>query len=245
MAPFGKSGGIALLARWTTCFDCGHETNWWYVVKDEPFDINAIKAKRCYEINKGKKNFTVKRILPHEYQEDLYQVTLKALEGWPEKYRPIVKYEAFIRSLQSWNKNLVYGAFLNENKKLCGYAYLTVLETYMDFNVLRTIPEYEKKGINVAIIGEILKDYKGELQAGKYICDGSRSIRHGTAFQDHLEKYFGFRKAYCKLNIRYRKPIGIIIACLYPLRKKLERFDHIGMVHQINAILKMEEFIRE
>ncbi len=47
--------GRPLLARWVTDFDCGYETNWWYVIKDTPFDIDALKAKRRYEITKGLK----------------------------------------------------------------------------------------------------------------------------------------------------------------------------------------------
>lgn len=45
--------GKPYLARWTSSFDCGHETNWWYVIKDTPFDINELKKKRRYEIRKG------------------------------------------------------------------------------------------------------------------------------------------------------------------------------------------------
>lgn len=65
-----KVGGIPFLARWTTDYDCGCETSWWYVIKDTPFNIATLKAKRRYEINKGKKNFEVRRINPSEYVED-------------------------------------------------------------------------------------------------------------------------------------------------------------------------------
>lgn len=51
-----------LLARWTSEFDCSYETNWWYIIKDTPFDIANMKAKRRYEINKGLKNFDVLEI---------------------------------------------------------------------------------------------------------------------------------------------------------------------------------------
>lgn len=52
-------GGVPLLARWTENFDCGYETNWWYVIKDTPFDVNTLRSKRRYEINKGIKNFEI------------------------------------------------------------------------------------------------------------------------------------------------------------------------------------------
>ena len=81
---------IPLLVRWTTEFDCDNETQWWYVIKDTPFNILDLKAKRRYEINKGKKNFEVRRVKASEYAEDLFKIQMKALASWPEKYRPAV-----------------------------------------------------------------------------------------------------------------------------------------------------------
>ena len=123
----------ALLERWTTEFDCGYETNWWYVVKDNPFDINALKSKRRYETNKGIKNFNVKEIEPMNYAD----------------------------------------------------------------------------------------------------------------FQDYLEKYFGFRKAYCKLHIVYNPKVKWLIMLMFPIRRFLMKLDGIGKVHQINSVLRMEEIVRE
>lgn len=117
-------------------------------------------------------------------------------------------------------------------------------EDYIDFNILRVRPAYEKYAINAAIIYQIVIDNNEFMEKGGYICDGSRSIRHETAFQNYLEKYFGFRKAYCRLNIKYKPIIGVIIKVIYPVRKVLDKLDNIGIVHSINALLKMEEVIR-
>ena len=83
----GGGGGTPLLARWTTEFDCGYETNWWYCIKDTPFDIGSLPSKKRYEINKGKKNFEVRLIAPTEYKDELYDVTVDAYSAWDEKYR--------------------------------------------------------------------------------------------------------------------------------------------------------------
>lgn len=42
-----KIGGgyRAVLARWTTDFDCKNETGWWYVIKDTPFSIDRVNVK--------------------------------------------------------------------------------------------------------------------------------------------------------------------------------------------------------
>ena len=192
-----KIEGSPLLARWTTDFDCGYETNWWYVIKDTPFDINLLKAKRRYEINKGIKNFDVKEINPIKFVEEIYSVQIAAYSAWSEKYRPSVNKNEFVSSVRNWNCYICIGAFDRESEKLCGYALLSKeSETYVDFKVMRTNPECEKNGINAALVEGVLRHFNLFLTEGGYICDGARSINHETAFQDYLEKYFEFRKAY-------------------------------------------------
>lgn len=82
MAPSGMDGGQPLLARWTEDYDCQQKTEWWYVIKDTMFDINELKAKRRYEINKGKKNFEVRRIDHSIYVDDLFKVQIAAYQSW-------------------------------------------------------------------------------------------------------------------------------------------------------------------
>ena len=202
----------AYLARWTSDFDCGYETEWWYVIKDVSFDLETLKSKRRYEINKGQKFFEVRPIAPQQYANALYNVQVAAFSAYPEKYRPTVDKGKFIESVcKNWcEQNIcIYGAFYRDTNELCGYAYL-------------------------------------DLQNKKlYICDGERSILHETKFQDYLEKYFQFRKAYCKLNVVYNPKIKWFIKIAYPFRKLLLKFDGINIVHQLNGVLKMEEIVRK
>lgn len=239
--------GSPLLARWTTEFDCGHETNWWYVIKDTPFDIATLKAKRRYEINKGIKNFNVAPIDPTDYKEELYNIQVAAYSAYPVKYRPSVNKEAFFADLENWKRFfIVIGAFDRESTELSGYALLQRRsEKYLSFSVLKTNPLQEKNAVNAALVEGVLRHFNGFLTGGGYICDGARSINHETAFQDYLEKYFGFRKAYCKLHIAYNPKLKWIIKLIYPIRKILLKFDGIRLIHQINAILRMEEMVRE
>ena len=67
-------GAAPLFARWTTDWDCPFETGFWYVIKDTPFDLASVKAKRRYEINKGLKNFDVMKIIPKDCAKDFYNV---------------------------------------------------------------------------------------------------------------------------------------------------------------------------
>lgn len=108
--------------------------------------------------------------------------------------------------------------------------------------MLRVNPGSETKGINAAMVAGILEDHNDRLSKEFYVNDGARSIRHETAFQDYLEKYFGFRKVYCKLHIVYRFPINIAVKFLYPFRKKIKNNGKIGSL--VCSVLKMEEFKR-
>jgi hypothetical protein len=238
--------GSPLLARWTSDFDCGSETSWWYVIKDNVFDLRALKSKRRYEINKGNKNFDVKIIDPKQYKEEIFYCQVQAFSVYPKKYRPAVVHDEFVKSIDDWDEYIAYGAFCKSDGKLSGYALIKkVDERYISFDVQKTIPEYEKLGVNFALVYEILVSQEEFLKNGGYICDGARSISHETNFQDFLEKYFEFRKAYCKLHVKYKPKIAQMVKILYPFKKILRSFDGIKIVHKINAILKMEEIVRQ
>ena len=76
---FGKiGGGIPLLARWTSDWDCGYETEWWYCIKDTPFDISTLKSKRRYEINKGNKNFEVREINQDQNGDNNFNIEVES-----------------------------------------------------------------------------------------------------------------------------------------------------------------------
>lgn len=236
-----KWGGVPLLIRWTTNFDCPEKTEWWYCIKDTPFDINSLKSKRRYEINKGKKNFDVKEIDPLKLKEEIYEVYKKAVFSYLKKSYKLETKDKFTEKLKKWKMLKVYGAFNIEDKKLVSYALLTINENYINFNVLKSVPECEKKGVNVAIVNYILEEFNEKLNKNFYICDGERNILHETYFQDYLEKYFGFRKVYCKLNLEYRSFFSVIIKILYPFRNILKKINNILIFQKINSILYMEE----
>lgn len=237
-------GKQSLLATWTTDFDCGYKTEWWYVIKDEPFDINLLKSKHRYVINRGKKYFFVKCINPLDYSDELYDVQVAAFSAYPKKYRPNVDKQEFINVLKEWqdNNNIkIYGAYFKENEALCGYIMVKIQSKCIELKIQKANPHYEKYQINAALVNALLTAYEEKLKQGYYILDGARSINHETAFQDYLEKYFRFRKAYCKLNIKYRGIMRFIVGFLYPCRGLLLKLDNIGIIHSVNALLKMEQ----
>lgn len=238
--------GSPLLARWTTDFDKIDAGSWWYVIKDTPLDVSKLKAKKRYEINRGMKNFDVRPIDAKKYKEQIYDIQVAAFAVYPNKYRPTVDKEKVFSTIELWGSLVVLGAFIKDGEELKGYAVLSQKdEKYVEFSALKVFPEAEKNGINAALCAGALFHFESFLEGGGIICDGARSVSHETKFQDYLEDKFGFRKAYCKLHIAYSPNIKPIVKILYPFRKLLQKLDNVKKIHNINAVLKMESFVRE
>jgi hypothetical protein len=204
-----------------------------------------LKAKRRYTINKGVKNFAVREINPREQAQAIADIRIAALASYPKKYRISVNKEEFVKDIQTWCFYKVYGAYDTESGVLCSYAILSRTGNYISFDVLKSLSESESKNVNVAIVMQILIDHDTFLANGGYICDGARNVLHETHFQDYLEKYFGFRKAYCKLHIAYNPSVSWVIKTLYPFRKILAKLNGIGIVHKVSRTLLMESIRRE
>ncbi len=239
-------GKKALFVRWTSNFDCGFETGWWYCIKDTDFDINALKSKRRYEITSGLKFCYAEKINPEKYTEDIFRCYKLANEEYKNTGKVIDK-KVFLNNLieDSKNRNKEYwGVFLKETKEMVGYAYNNVFGQYVDFTTIKFIPQYLHYKSSAVLVYAMLMEYRNK-QKKRYINDGERSISHKTNFQEYLIKYFGFRKAYCMLHIKYRMIIKIVVYILYPFRRILLKMDKYHLFHYINAVLQMEEIVRK
>lgn len=101
-----------------------------------------------------------------------------------------------------------------------------------------------KNIILMHVIGaRCLEFYENKLQQGILILDGERNIFHQTNFQDYLIRYFGFRRAYCNVHVRYPEGIRQVVNILYPSRNIIKRLKG-KLAHKIYAVLLMEEIVR-
>jgi hypothetical protein len=240
-----KSDNRPLFARWTSHFDCGYDTGWYYCILDKPFNILEVKSKRKYYIKQGIQNFDVKLIDTNEYAEQMHAVLAAALHEYsiivhvPDK-------DIFCAEMKNLNTSHVFGAFVRKSDRLAAYAYVRMNGNCIDMPVLKANPVFEKLQVNAALVYSICEYFKEDLANGKYICDGERNVYHPTNFQSYLEKYFGFRKAYCYLHLLYAPHtyIHTYIRILYLFRKILRHLP-LNFIKKINAVLMMEEIVRK
>ena len=240
-----NNGSKYLFIRYTSDFDCESETGWWYTILDKPFDIQAVKAKRRYEINKGNKNFYTKIIKASDFGQELYDVYMESLEGYAAP--TVLNRKQFDEQIKLWDDNdklVLFGVFSREDDSLCGYADVYRNEKYLPISSMKTRVSCERDNVNFALVYGIVSFFEEELKQGAYLCDGARNIIHKTSFQDYLEKYFGFRKAYCRLHMIYSPKIRVAVRTLYCFRRVFKKLDNIGIIHKINGLLLMEEIAR-
>ena len=235
-------GGTPLLARWTTDWDCGYETNWWYCIKDTPVILENLGKQARKDIRKGLKNCTVRIIECLRFSEQLYECYEQAWLHYKNVGEPTSK-EAFIRNCERTSLLTYWAAFENETGKLIGYMSVSEHETYAEICTAKFYPVYLHLQVSAAMYYTVLNHYL-EKENIRFVSSGSRSINHTTQTQDYKERTFGYRKAYCKLHIEYNPKIKWIINIAYPFKNLLKHFDGIRSAHLLNSVLKMEEIVR-
>ena len=232
----------ALLARWTTEFDCGYETNWWYVIKRAPFEVEMLDSKTKKHIRQSLKKVRVSLIDMASYSDALSSIHNNACSRYPSYTGSLKSPSDFSfnrdRNVECW------GAFSLHTGQLIGYMICRRKNSYVETASAKYDPQYLNLRASDAIHFTILNYYLNQ-EGYSYISSGSRTINHVTNAQDYKISTFGFYKAYCKLHLKFNPKVEWFFRLLFPIRRILNAFDSIGLIHQINAVIKMDELVRE
>lgn len=232
-------GRTPILARYTEDFDCQRETAFWYVICDTEYDLQKLKAKRRNVIVNGIKNFDVHQISPVDYLNELYSVYCNAQASYKRSPVSINRFEQqFVNAPEN---RLYYAAFHKLTGTLAAYAIVVDNGKYINLSSMKADPEYEKYKVNAGLLNQIMVDFNPRIKNGCYISDGARNISHETNFQDYLEKYFGFRKAYCSLHVIYNPKMRFLFSIVFKAKNILFVLDRINLIHQVNSVIKMDE----
>ena len=238
-----KVGGFPLLARWTSNWDCGFETNWWYCIRDGAFALELMSSSTRKRIRQAmRKNRVEHRVLSEALAEEMYAVYLEATAHY-ERFNQIRTRESYFQEIQSLKGSRE--VFLSYDMEGALTAYITCRpeEDWVEIESARFGDKARKIGSSDALYYNLLDYYLNERKL-LYVSSGARTINHITETQEYKERVFGYRKAYCYLHIKYRLPLFVAIQILYPFREKLKRWDSKTAVHQLNALLNMEELVR-
>lgn len=235
--------GKPLLARWTSDFDCEEETSWWYLVKDTPIILDELSKHSRKHIRQGLNRCDIKVIDNKKYAEEIYDCYNAACI----KYDGLLQVESkedFIRKCK-YNTTFIYwGAFEALNNQLIGYLMVKENKDYIEVVTAKFHPDFLNTHVSDALYYKVLNFYLNKAEI-KYVSSGQRNINHITNTQEYKIKTLGYRKAYCKLHIKYKKWVKICVFLLYPFRKYIKLGDKNGYIHQINSLLEMEKIVRD
>ena len=239
-------GKKPLLVRYTTDWDCGYDTGWWYLIKDAPFDISTLSSNSRKHIKEAFRKVRVEKIDPKEYVDALYECYHQAYLGYKQADNED-SYESFKRRC---DKSALLGlefwaGFAQDSGKLVGYLMLGPHEDWIEIYTSKFHPDYLKLRVSDALYAFVL-DYYLNNQKKKYVSSGSRSINHVTNTQEYKEQHFGYRKCYCHLHVLYRPFYKLIFKVLFLLRGIISALgSRFTLAHRIVAVLKMEEIARK
>lgn len=233
-----SNGGAPLLVRYTTNFDCKEETQYWYVVKDGPFDMNELSQKQRHHIRTALKRCKVEKVNPKEYFEALYEVYHAAYLQYEQADNEHNK-EQFKHRCET-TKEDCWAAFSIEDGKLIGFMLCKNEGKYTETIMGKYHPDYQKLQPSNAIHYTILNYYLNEI-GQKFVCSGTRNINHKTNVQEYKLQHWHFRKAYCHLHVEICPKYRCLFRVVYPLRGLFRLFDKNTRIHQINSLMKLYE----
>ena len=236
-------GQKPLLVRYTTDWDCGYDTGWWYLIREAPFSIDDLSKNSRKHIKEAFRKVRVEKIDPQQYVDELYECYHQAFSKY-EKADNETSYEIFKRSCEQSRGLHYWAGFALDSNKLIGYMTIATHEDWAEIHTSKFHPQFLNLRVSDALYAAALDFYLNNLDK-RYVSSGSRSINHITNTQEYKEQHFGYRKTYCKLHLVYRDDVKCVFKVLYLLRAVISLVGRrFSLLHRISAILKMEEIAR-
>ena len=239
------NGKKPLLVRYTTDWDCGYDTGWWYIIKDAPFEIESLSKNSRKHIRGAFRKVYVKKVDPLNCIDDLYECYHAAFLKYKQADNEASAENFRKGCLLSSKKGIEYWAgFAIDSNKMIGYMTIKSHDCWAEIQTAKFHPDYLNLLVSDALYATVLDNYLNKLGMS-YVSSGSRSINHVTNTQEYKESHFGYRKCFCKLHIIYRQPLKLVVALTYPFRRIINVLGNkFGVAHHLSAILKMEEIAR-
>ena len=229
----------AYFIRWTNEWD-RKDGKFWYVIKDEKEDINNYSSNTRSKIRRGLKRCKIEKVTKEYIAKHGYEVYKKAFKRYNTFLQPVTQENFSKGILKSLDNIEFFGVFI-ENK-LVAYSQNIIKDNNVNYSVIKFDPDFLKHYISYALFFEMNKYYLNEKNF-LYVNDGARSLSHETNIQEFLISKFRFRKAYCKLNVVYRKDIEILVNILYPFKNLIYKSNN-KILQKIGVVLRHEEIRR-
>lgn len=163
----------ALFCRYESEWDVQEKTEWWYCIKDTPYDIETVKSSIRYEIKKGRKNFYGKVINPTKYSEAIFEIDKKKFAEYPQAYRPQLPDTAkehmknYLQKYKAQEGDVTWsGIFSRENDEMAGFMICIKKYECVSLDVMGMNPQSLSKASSAALVDFVIQYYEQEFSGG-------------------------------------------------------------------------------
>lgn len=233
------AGHGAFLIRWETAFDTHSDGAWWHLIKDTPPDLASLSPKTRNQVKRGLRLSRIERCDRELIIEKGYAVYEAAYERY-ETFEPMFSPGAFRAAVLRMPEDIEFWGAFDGAGALVGFGENIVDDGACFYSTMWFTPEALKNYASYAMIHRMNCHYLQE-RGFRFVSDGARSISHDTGIHQFLERKFGFRRAYCRLNVVYAPLVGPAVAAAYPFRRFLGRLLR---SRRFDVLMRQEELRR-
>ncbi len=234
-------------AKWDRQFGKLEDSEWWWVLRRKPWNIQDASRNTRSKIRRGMKKFITRVITLPEIRKYGYKLCLCAEQRYGRK--------GFVISKDKFNDKILaaekysdafefYGVFCED--KLVGFSENYIQNKAVFLESIWYDPSYLRSYSSYVFTQGVLEHYINQRNF-EYVLDGWRSVHHKTNVQDFCIDVFGFVREYANLDIAYSPFFGSLVKAAYPFRKafwKMIEHSNNKILNNISAVLK-QEYIRQ
>jgi hypothetical protein len=228
-------------ARWTTNFDQQEKSKFWYVIHDTPMIIDDYSKNTRSKIRRGLKRCKVKLVSKDEIKQFGFTSYSKAFLRYETNISP-KNQEDFKREIDDLEGKWHFWAIYNSDNLIIGYSQNRITDNYCDYSTIKFHPDFLNLYSSYALFYTMNQYYLNEKEY-KYVNDGARNMLHDTNIQSFLISKFKFRKAYCKLHVKYSPLIQRVVNIIFPFRIVLSLVKF-GLFKKVSVVLHHEYIVR-
>ena len=232
-----KQGG--LMVRNTYNFDCKKETNFWYIIKDRFEGVEGLSSRVRNKVRHATDAFLYQPITFETLKKKGYTIIQETYNDYAVHDRKMDK-ASFMAYLDDCQKKTFdyWGIIEKETQELVGFCTVMLWNRCCEYGVTGILSKFKKNGTYPYYgLYQHLNQHYLETMHYKYVSDSARTITEHSHIQDFLIENFGFRKAYCQLEVHYNWWMKLSVKVLYPFRKIIP-------LQHVKAILNMEAMQR-
>ncbi|WP_222622103.1 hypothetical protein [Parabacteroides segnis] len=220
-------------------FDCKEKTSFWFVINDRPLTISDLPTKTRNQVRRALNTLDIKKVSSEtmlDKNNGGYDVYFQSFSRYKDVTSKPVTKEIWSQWIKSRSDVEYWAAYNIETGKMIAYVDVLIQNGIAKYTAMKGIPAFLNKNYPFYGLLFIMQEYYVEKQRLRFVTDGARSVTEHSNIQSFLDK-FRFRRAYCRIQIKYVWWVKILISFLYPVR-------NIIPIKKIKYLLRFEAMQR-